>query len=631
MQIESASRVRGARALCCALAVLTGLAQAQITQVKAIERDGDIVLDNGLLRVVVAGRSGLITSLRQLVPGHDQELVAQGQALYWDANAETVPPLAGGPRSGYYRPPERAGLARLAQDAPEQAEVVVPITPTAHFPFSGEVHYVMREGLSGLYAYVVLRHGAEQAAARLYQTRFVLRTSADDQIFNHWSAAPGVLKRIPRAEVVGTLSDATFLLADGSVKTKYMNSVYFERTPVYGTLGLAPGFARGVWMIEPSGEYHNGGPVRQGQTFHDDVLLRALQDAHFGAAPVALAAGELWSKVYGPFLIYANSGSDAPALWADAQRQLAQERRRWPYAFVSLPDYAQQRGSVSGSVSLAGQTPQGARVILSDPDPAVDWTAQSRAYAYSTEVGADGRFVIDRVVPGRYALYVDGADQPEDLRQADVEVRAGHNTGLGPLQWASQQSGRLLWQVGRFDRTAAEFRNGQDARDFQMFLRYPQQFPNDVDFTIGHSDPARDWNYAHWSWFTKQPAWHLRFESAAQQGQATLTVGIASAQPAQPSRGRLTQVQLALNGHVLGRIELPKTGTAGYRGGVQDSPHHVLRFAFDASWIQAGPNDLTLQHLDAEPFPETGGTAHPALKRSPGQLMYDALRLEVSP
>jgi len=118
------------------------------------------------------------------------------------------------------------------------------------------------------------------------------------------------------------------------VKTKYMNSVYFERTPVYGTLGLAPGFARGVWMIEPSGEYHNGGPVRQGQTFHDDVLLRALQDAHFGAAPVALAAGELWSKVYGPFLIYANSGSDAPALWADAQRQLAQERRRWPYAFM---------------------------------------------------------------------------------------------------------------------------------------------------------------------------------------------------------------------------------------------------------------------------------------------------------
>jgi len=64
----------------------------------------------------------------------------------------------------------------------------------------------------------------------------------------------------------------------------------------------------------------------------------------------------------------------------------------------------------------------------------------------------------------------------------------------------------------------------------------------------------------------KSPAWHLRFDSKAQTGKATLTIGIASAQPA---KGRLTHVVVALNGVSVGKIELPRHGTAGYRGGVR--------------------------------------------------------------
>lgn len=624
MRVLSRTRLNVVALLLCA-----GAAQAQV---KALAGADAISLDNGLLRVLVSTRSGQVTSLRKLDGGHAEELIAKGQSLYWDANAEPVPVRPGAPKSGYFRPEEREGRARLVRASTEQAEIAVPFEPTADFPFAGEFRYLMRAGLSGLYAYVQLRHDAEQPAARLYQTRFVLRTTADDRVFNHWSWAPDVLVRIPRAEVVGTLTDATYLLADGSVKTKYLNSVYFDQTPVYGTLGVGKDFARGVWMVEPSGEYHNGGPIRQGQTVHDDVLLRVLQDVHFGASAVELATGERWAKVYGPFLIYANEGRNVASLWADVQRQLQQERQRWPYGFVHLPEYALQRGWVTGSVTLDGHPPAGARVILSDPDTAVDWTAQNRAYNYWAEVGSDGRFVIDKVAPGRYRLYVDGADQPQDLRRdAVVVVKAGEETTVGALAWPPDRAGRLLWQLGRFDRTAAEFRNGREARDFQMFLRYPQQFPKDVDFLIGHSEPERDWNYAHWSGFAQQRRWHLRFDAAAQQGRATLTIGIASAQPAPSARGRLTHVQLALNGHVLGQIELPKTGTAGYRGGVQDSPYHLLRFPFDAAWIVDGRNDLTLEHLDGEPFAPIGDTALPERRPSPGQLMYDALKLEVKP
>ncbi|SEL39952.1 rhamnogalacturonan endolyase [Roseateles sp. YR242] len=609
------------------LGLLSTAAHAKASaDVQAAQQPDQIILDNGLLRAVVSTRLGQIVSLRKRDGGHDEELVAQGQSLYWDANGETVPAAEGAPKSGYFRPEEREGRARLVRATPELAEVAARFEPTPFFPFSGEYHYVMRRGLSGVYAYVVLRHGADQPAARLYQTRFVLRTAADDRVFNQWTLSPDLLVPIPRANVVNTLTDATFLLADGSVKTKYLNSVYWDQVPVYGTLGVFPSYARGVWMIEPSGDYHNGGPIRQGQTVHDDVLLRVLQDVHFGASPVALASGEAWAKVYGPFLVYANEGPDVAALWADAHRQLNEERKAWPYDFVRVAEFASIRGQVSGTVTLNGKPPVGARVILSDPDASVDWTAQNRAYSYWAEVGPDGCFHLDKVAPGRYTLYVDGADQPSNLRHEGVEVRAGRDTKVGTLHWTPETLGQVLWQLGRFDRTAAEFRNGRDARDYQMVLRYAQQFPYDVDLTIGQGDPAQDWNYAHWSWYVAQPQWHLRFAAKAQAGRAALTIGVASAQPA---HGPLTQVQVALNGHPLGRIELPKTGTAGYRGGTQDSPYHVLRFPFDAAWIKDGLNDLTLEHLDAERFPALGDAAHPVLKRNPGQVMYDALRLEV--
>ncbi|MEK6298130.1 MAG: hypothetical protein V4793_43600, partial [Paraburkholderia tropica] len=83
------------------------------------------------------------------------------------------------------------------------------------------------------------------------------------------------------------------------------------QVPVYGYVGAQ----RGLWMIEASPEYHNGGPVKQGQTLHDNVLLRVLQSVHFGASAVVLKDGEDWRKVNGPFLVYANCADGPAALW----------------------------------------------------------------------------------------------------------------------------------------------------------------------------------------------------------------------------------------------------------------------------------------------------------------------------
>ncbi|MDI7776188.1 polysaccharide lyase family protein [Asticcacaulis sp. EMRT-3] len=611
---------------------------ASAAPVTATATDGRITLDNGLIIAVVDTTTGQVTSFQQL-GDHPMELIAKGQSLYWDANGEPDAAPAGVdvPKKGYFRPPQHAGLAKLASATPDQADVEVDTGPTPAFPFAVAYHFVMKRDLSGLYAYAVLRHPADQPAATLYQTRFVFRTASDDAIFNYWTVGRGKTIRIPRAGIVNKVTDATWLLADGTVKTKYLNSVYFAKTPVYGTIGVQPSGSHGIWMIEPFGDYHNGGPSRQGQTVHDDVLLRVVQDTHFGSSPVKVAAGEGWSKAYGPFLIYADRAASPNALWDDVDRQLAAERAQWPYSFVTAPDYIKARGQVSGQVLLDGKAPQNAQAILSDPDPKIAWTAQAKGYNYWSNIKSDGSFAMNHIVPGDYTLYIDGADQPDDYVQTHVHIAANQTVRLPAIDWRSETHGQTLWQLGTFDRTAGEFRNGDDARGYQMFARYPQQFPHDVDFTIGKSDPKIDWNYAQWSWYAQNPVWHLRFKAPAQKGQATLTVGIASAQPA---HGKLTDVHVALNGHEIGVIALPKTGTAGYRGGDQDSPYHVVRFTFDASLIQPGSNDLTFGFASARPFPPAStyapaaetddDDAKPGMK-SPGQLMYDAIRLEVAP
>ena len=487
-----------------------------------------------------------------------------------------------------------------------------------------EVHYVVFRGQSGLYAYAVLRHGAKDAAATLYQSRFVAKTVMDGT-FNQWAVGDDKFVPIPQAAVTKKLTDATWQLADGTVKSKYMNSVYWSEVPVYGYVGKD----FGLWMVEPSPEYHNGGPLKQGQTVHDNVLLRVLQSVHFGASPVKVADGESWSKVYGPFLVYTNRGASAEALWQDAEQQLALQRRTWPYTWVKSDEYSQKRATVTGRVLLNGRPAAGVTAILSAPG--TDWSLASKGYNYWTKTDSDGRFQIRGVAPATYSLSITGADQPHDFVRQQVQISPDQQLALGDLHWQAVTHGEQLFQIGVFDRSAGEFRNGKDAREFGMFRRYPKQFPDDVHYVVGESSPERDWNYAHWSLYSKSPAWTIRFQGHATHGTATLTLGIASAQPA---HGELTDLRVRINGKEIGAVHLPKTGTAGYRGGTQDSPYHLEEITFPASLLQNGDNTIELQHVDAQPadqFTTKDVNSDTPSAGTPGQVMYDAIRLEVQP
>jgi rhamnogalacturonan endolyase len=594
----------------------------------------DVSVQNGLIAITLRKADGSLSALRQCTARSCADLgqtsvraayeapaddVANTlpRALYWDANAEPahLPEGAHPDAKGYFHPRDGETEVSVVSVTAQRAEIAVKSAPTLEFPFEAVQHYVVSSGLSGIHVWVSLRHDTNQPAATLYQTRFVIRTVMDGT-FSHWATGNGEFLPLPLSAVVEKLSDATFRLADGTVKTKYMQSVFWSEVPVYGYVGDH----QGLWMIEPSPEYHNSGPTKQGQTLHDNILLRVLQSVHFGASPVVLADGEAWSKVYGPFLVYANHGNGHDKLWQDALRQYHTEQAAWPYAWVTDTGYAHARGGVTGSVRLDGRPPANTKLILTPAG--TPWNEQNRSYAFWTQLGADGRFTLGKVIPGHYDLYLSGADQPQDFVRQDVQITANQTLDLGQLDWKPVRHGRTLWQLGHFDRSAGEFRNGSGARLFEMYKRYPAQFPADVDFTIGQSKENADWNYAQWTVFNQQPDWRVHFQALAPaSGKATLTIGFASAQPA--PRHKETDLRVSINGQEIAAIHLPKTGTAGYRGSVQDSPYHLRVIEFDSALLKPGENVLSLRHADAIPFAQASS--------QPGQVMYDALRLEVEP
>jgi rhamnogalacturonan endolyase len=579
----------------------------------AQEDESAVQLDNGIVALRYSKRTGNFTRIARHI-GDKLQILADGpDAYYWDCNTEPdeVPAGVNAPRKGYFRmaPPDSIHVVKGA----DFAEIVAAKRHNAWLQFDVELHFVLRAGDSGFYAYADFHHPASVPAAALAQTRFVSKMAGDGSL-SEFVIGDERIRNIPTSAVQRQVSDATFLLEDGTIKTKYQNSSFWAKTLVYGDAG--PHF--GMWSIIASPEYHNGGPLKQGQTVHDNVLLRVMQSSHFGAAGVKVAAGEEWRKIYGPVFTYINTGNSVAELWEDAKQRQRAEAAAWPYAWVSDPAYSKQRGAVSGRWKLTDEAArQGAWVVLADrgagEDP--DWTLQSKGYQFWARTGPDGKFTIPAVIPGRYTLYVSGADQPHQFAREGVEVRAGDITMVN-VEWTPERHGERLWQIGTFDRSAAEFRNGGDARQYEMFKRYTKDFPHDVTFTIGASDPARDWNYAQWTLFAEKPYWTIRFESnRPMRGAATLTIGFSSAQPAS---GRATRLEVKVNGTLADTIRLPKTGTAGYRGSAQDSEYHVQTVTFDAALLHPGWNEITLGHADAS---QTGTRI--------GQVMYDALRLEV--
>lgn len=130
------------------------------------------------------------------------------------------------------------------------------------------------------------------------------------------------------------------------------------------------------------------------------------------------------------------------------------------------------------------------------PNPdAGSWIHDARYYQFFNDGAEDGKFAITKVRPGTYTLHATADGVLGDFAQANITVVAGKTVDLGKLEWKPVRFGKQVWEIGYPDRAADEFLKGEgrSAWLWGWDLRYALLFPNGLTYTVGKSDPKKDW------------------------------------------------------------------------------------------------------------------------------------------
>ena len=128
-------------------------------------------------------------------------------------------------------------------------------------------------------------------------------------------------------------------------------------------------------------------------------------------------------------------------------------------------------------------------VGLAQPPPDGNWQFESKHYQYWVKADARESSGYRNIRPGTYTLsaFTDGA--VGELSKPDVMVTTGATTALGDLTWNIPHKGsRIAWEIGVPDRTAKEFRHGDDYFQGYVWQNFASEFPNPLDYTVGKSN-----------------------------------------------------------------------------------------------------------------------------------------------
>jgi rhamnogalacturonan endolyase len=579
------------------------------------ENDSGFTLANGHVTARVEKRTGVLSSLKY----KDLELLGRASGTpyaYWSQVGGAVPG------------PKREASVLVSPQANGGARAVVSCRfRDGNSPLDIDIAYALGRGDSGIYTYTVWNHKPEYRGFSVAEARFAMKLN--EKVFDYMTIDAKRRKVMPTPADWdhGTplnMKEARRLTTGryaGQAEHKYDYSAVQFDIPAFGWSSTA--YKVGLWLINPSIEYLSGGPTKVELTGHLDVntgaaptLLNYWKGSHYGGSSLAVAQGEAWSRFVGPMFIYCNAGADHEALWRDALARAAREARAWPYDWVADPRYPlkTQRGTATGTLTVKDPLVPMSRVRnllvgLTPHDPEgrpVDWQRDAKFYQFWTRADEKGHFTIPNIRPGTYTFRAIADGVLGEFHKDNMAVAAGQALDLGNLEWRPVRYGRQLWEIGVPNRSAEEFRHGDHYWVWGLYNDYPKEFPQDVNFVIGKSDWARDWNYAQPPRDGRPTTWSITFNLPdAPHGKATLRLAICG------SRGR-GGIQVAVNdqpvggtGRLLDSGVLHRDGIRGYWE-ERDVP-------FDAALLKAGMNVIKLTNTGRN---WTEG------------VLYDYLRLE---
>ncbi|XBH60557.1 hypothetical protein VPH35_115143 [Triticum aestivum] len=510
------------------------------------EDQHQVVVDNGIVQVVVSKTQGQIIGVRyvddtNLLYFNNNEISGGYWDVVWNFPGSGYPTgmndmLDGTEFMVVSASEEQVELSFMRTYDPSRLNSV---------PLNVDKRLVMLRGGSGFYCYSIFEHAGGWPAVDVSEARLVFKL--DPTTFNYMAVSDGIQRYMPGAAdrdapraVPLAYKEAVLLVHPsepqfaGEVDDKYQYSMDNKDNRVHGWIAGAGGDGDqvpvGFWVVTPSNEFKSGGPLKRELTSHiGPTSLTMFMGTHYiGSDMVArIEAGEHWKKVMGPVFIYLNSNPERGGfqpLWEDAKAQAEVEASQWPYSFPLSPDFhtAGERGSVTGRLLVRDKYTSGgedvparlAYVGLAAPGQPGSWATESKGYQFWTRASAtSGSFAIDDVRAGEYNLYawVPGV-LGDYMRTAPVTVVPGVAIALGDLVFEPPRSGPTLWEIGVPDRSAAEFFVPDPnprylsklfvARDkyrqYGLWERYDELYPaGDPVFTIGVSNPFKDWFFAH--------------------------------------------------------------------------------------------------------------------------------------
>ena len=525
---------------------------------------------------------------------------------------------------GYFSVANSGGAARLSVNAfyvkvntSDMVEVQY-VTPVIG-GFEWVIGYVVRRGVAGVYHYVQANCKAD--GSDYSELRMGFR--GDASLFNYAYVNDDLQDALPTPADIASateVTDATYRLADGSIYTKYDYAAFQKDDYVHGMMGDHVG----LWMITPSVEWLNGGPMRQDLTVHatntTPIALRHFHGNHFGGVSVYMNNGQ--SKYYGPHLIYANysnASSVATAhseMVADAKQRAAVEQSAWPYNWLR-DESIKKRGTVIGQITLSAEDAAyfkttKLQVILAQPGSKP--MLQGTGYQFWTETDASGNFTINNVREGSYSLYayaLNGAATGY-YEKADVAVTANATTSVGTLTWTPDKYGdnsKILWKIGEADHLSMGKLSGEK-RQYGLW----NDVPEEVNYTVGSSNLATDWYYAqahNGNWYIKYqlddiPTNPLRLTVA--------TAGAANASMKVRSNENRSTYGVGL-GNQANEVFRPKHDGSVTRSATLAGRDSVAVFYIPVSTLKKGENYL---NLNLWGISENGA----------GGIMYDMIKLE---
>jgi rhamnogalacturonan endolyase len=606
------------------------------TAVTLMQNADGVVIANGLITVTI-GNDGQMT---QLTIG-SQKLMAAGETMYVSESGGT----------SYYS--INASSHTVVQQTADTVEVSFLDTSGGNHDMDWDLHYVVREGVSGFYYFLITQVGTatHPNPATLSELRTVQRFDETVLTSGYVGERYGLLPQ--EAQLLGpSIQNAAYVMTvaptildtvsslpgvtgqnydEGTVFTKYDWATYRTEDQLHGLYGN--GF--GVWMLSPSWEFYTGGPLKQELMVQDGTLLLNMYHGGHAGSAITTPSPAKWEKIYGPNLVYVNTGSD-PAIILDAKARFATEQSQWPYCWMNNGVYplAVQRGTVTGTIAEAhGQSVAGAMVTLAQAGALID---QGYDYMFWTQADTNGNFTIPEVRQNTYSVHVfatqgaivDDATHGEIV--GTVTIGPGAND-VATLTWSPPYHANLLWSIGNSDQKSGEFRvfpnvaAGPSNTAYETGRMYAPTRdgtvetgiwtvpPANTTYTIGISTPQSDWYFAQ----SADGTWTVHFSLVSvPAGGATLTIALAGA-------AREANLATAFNGHQVLNIGLGNDDTL-YRSCLEGGLFQLITVTVPAADLVTGANTATFTVANTW----NAATMMPASAGPGAGIFYDIVKLE---